>query len=411
MSTYYTESFSAINGQTASAADIEAMDDAIDAAFDLVETAISAASTSQSSVNAQQYAVGTGDIWDQVTPNDTSPTYSAKTHREAADTAQTAAEAAQTAAETAQTAAELAETNAETAETAAELAETNAAASAAAASVSADEAAASAGGLPGASPSREGALIVQNATDDGYDLMASNGTSGQILISAGANVKPAFGELTATGVAAGQGILNSETVGVIPAATPIAMYVASAPSGWAEVTTQGDSGLRIVTVASATGGSVGGTTAYSAWDNHYHGNGSLAGPAHSHAVGTIAAGSHTHEYTEIVNHTHSVTGTAASNGDHSHTYNVGTSPDGANQPSGLRSQTTADTSTNGAHTHTVSGTAANPAGGVASGTTEGTAPSMSGSTATDGSTAISGSTAQATNFTPKYVDMIVCQLS
>jgi len=170
----------------------------------------------------------------------------AVTAKNAAETAQTAAELAETGAQTAQGAAETAETNAETAQTAAELAETHAAASESAASTSetnaansesaaatsetnaaaseaktekwaeenedvevetgkysakhyaakseesADAAAVSASIIPSPVASKEGALILQNAADDGYDLLETQGSAGQVLTSAGANAKPSF---------------------------------------------------------------------------------------------------------------------------------------------------------------------------------------------------------------------------
>jgi len=63
-----------------------------------------------------------------------------------------------------------------------------------AAASAAAAAAASAASLNIATPvaSKEGALLLQNAADDGYDLLEAQGEAGQVLTSAGANAKPSF---------------------------------------------------------------------------------------------------------------------------------------------------------------------------------------------------------------------------
>ena len=54
--------------------------------------------------------------------------------------------------------------------------------------------------LPATSANEAGALVVQNAADDGFDTLSAQGTSGQPLLSQGADANPAFGTL---GIAAG----------------------------------------------------------------------------------------------------------------------------------------------------------------------------------------------------------------
>ena len=116
-------------------------------------------------------------------------------------------------------------------------------------------------------------------------------------------------------------------------------------------------------------------------------------PAHTHSIpalsGTAASsGAHTHTVSGTAAssgaHTHSVSGTAASSGAHTHeaylyrNYNGGTTSSGANwTTSGLyryvNVSTPITTSSNGAHTHTVSGTAASS--GAHTHTVSGTAAS------------------------------------
>jgi hypothetical protein len=69
-----------------------------------------------------------------------------------------------------------------------------AATSASNASTSADEAAASAASNNIATPtaSKHGALLYQNDADDGYDSLTTQGTSGQVLTSNGADAAPSF---------------------------------------------------------------------------------------------------------------------------------------------------------------------------------------------------------------------------
>lgn len=60
-------------------------------------------------------------------------------------------------------------------------------------------------------------------------------------------------------------------------------YQAAAPTGWTEATIQANSGLQVVSVSGATGGSSGGTMSFSTSLAHTH-----TGPSHTHSM------SHTH---------------------------------------------------------------------------------------------------------------------
>jgi hypothetical protein len=237
---YYNKVADISNTDVSDASDINNIDDAVDAGFDAVETAVTAASSSVNSVNAKQYAVGTGNIYDQVTPNDTNPTYSSKTEASNAKQYGTAAEdtdiqnlvlpvtgtatysakhwAAKAAADLVLTNADVVSTNADVVTTNADVVLTNADVVSTNADVVLAEAAAAT--IPAAQASKAGALIVQNTDDATFDLLATQGTDGYPLVSNGADAVPAFEQVTATGLAtdsvtavkvlAGEGILNSE---------------------------------------------------------------------------------------------------------------------------------------------------------------------------------------------------------
>lgn len=52
--------------------------------------------------------------------------------------------------------------------------------------------------LPTPSANKYGAIAVQNSTDNGLDYITSQGTSGQVLVSNGADALPSFQTITAT---------------------------------------------------------------------------------------------------------------------------------------------------------------------------------------------------------------------
>jgi hypothetical protein len=130
---------------------------------------------------------------------------------------------------------------------------------------------------------------------------------------------------------------------IFPTGTKMSFFQAAAPTGWTQDVTNNDAMLRVVSTA---GGGTGGV--------------------HSPILNNL-----------VPSHTHTVSG-STTGGSHEHTYNmsgpaVGAVGTGPNQPFW---NTPTSTSGGGAHSHTVSGTAAANAG--------------------------------ASNWTPKYVDMIIC---
>lgn len=115
--------------------------------------------------------------------------------------AKTDAETAATAAAASQTAAATSATNASTSASAASTSETNAGTSATSASTSATAAAASATAAAASAASvnidtpvasKHGALVYQNDDDDGFDLLTTQGSSGNVLQSGGADAAPSW---------------------------------------------------------------------------------------------------------------------------------------------------------------------------------------------------------------------------
>lgn len=162
-------------------------------------------------------------------------------------------------------------------------------------------------------------VTVPDATNKLYSV--TNSTTGSFTVT--------FKTLTGTGIVIAQGSssifvadgTNVEDTCVIPVGTPMVFYQASAPTGWAEVTTQADSALRVVTVAGATGGSVGGASNLS--------SGCTTVAAHTH--GTEYPGTHTHTISNGSNTSPgsyaifatvaSGTMTSSASGSHTHTTN------------------------------------------------------------------------------------------
>jgi len=71
--------------------------------------------------------------------------------------------------------------------------------------------------LPTPTASKYGALVVQNDADNGFDLLSNQGTSGQVLTSAGADTIPTWetppdGTVTSVTVTAGTGLDGGGTV-------------------------------------------------------------------------------------------------------------------------------------------------------------------------------------------------------
>ena len=143
-------------------------------------------------------------------------------------------------------------------------------------------------------------------------------------------------------------VLNLQTNGDIPTSSVMLFYSAAAPTGWTGSDTHSDYALRVVSQTSALGGSAGGTDAFS----------------------TVFA-ARTITQSMLPNVTLTVSGTAASNGNHNHSivYRVDdNSPDVGNGSGTARDATSlgtaGTTSTDGAHTHTVSGNTSSLNGNV-----------------------------------------------
>lgn len=104
---------------------------------------------------------------------------------------------------------------------------------------------------------------------------------------------------------------------LIPSGTVMVFYQANAPTGWTKITTQNDKALR---VTSGSGGSAGGTNAFSTLGS---GSSTDVEGAHTHAVSGTTGGASTagtgnlyQPGTDAHNHTFSVTSGAGSN--HAH---------------------------------------------------------------------------------------------
>lgn len=171
------------------------------------------------------------------------------------------------------------------------------------------------------------------------------------------------------------------------AGTAAVFYQAAAPTGWTGSDAHNDKALRIVTVSGGSGGGNGGT----------HDLSSPPSTAHTHAVGTYSVDNHTLSISEIPAHNHgNGTLATASNGAHVHTLNSQDS--GGSSVRGVQVEdsvsVTAESglvNSNGAHTHTITGSTANNGGGGSHN------HGLSGSSASNGPTA----------FAPKYIDVIV----
>jgi hypothetical protein len=125
----------------------------------------------------------------------------------------------------------------------------------------------------------------------------------------------------------------------IPAGTVILFYQAAAPTGWTQVTTQNDKALRVV---SGTGGTAGGTTAFSSvFTNQTVSTSiSISGTSGATTLSTSQIPSHAHSYSMA-------TASAAVNG------NNETSP--FNFFGGNVGATTGAEGGGGSHTHSFSG--------------------------------------------------------
>lgn len=114
---------------------------------------------------------------------------------------------------------------------------------------------------------------------DAVGFTVAPGTSGNLLTSNG----------TAWTSAA-----PAATTPSVPAGSVMLFYQASAPTGWTQVTTLNDYGLRLV---SGAGGTTAGTTAYSTVFTNQT-------PSFTGAIGTLASAATTLSTSQIPSHTH-----------------------------------------------------------------------------------------------------------
>lgn len=165
----------------------------------------------------------------------------------------------------------------------------------------------------------------------------------------------------------------------------------SCGAGFTEVTSLDGRMLRGTTIANSDAGGTGGSDTITpagtvsqptftgdALGGHAHGTGTYATSAHA---GTAVAdhASHTHTYTDVVNHTHVQTNNSATTG-------------------GLLGWGAADASTNNAQATGYS--TQNPAGGVATGTTNGPGATLTHSVTQPSAHTLSGSSESVSGGTP-----------
>jgi len=231
--------------------------------------------------------------------------------------------------------------------------------------------------------------------------------------------------------------INSSVTSPIPAGSVMLFYQATAPTGWTQVTTVGldDSALRIVT---GSGGSTGGTTAFSTVFTNQTPTGSVSTtvnnttatmasytPAGSISVtvgagtlavgaGTFAVGATTLTTAQIPSHKHNIGSYA---GQARYNNSGGTTFSGENQAGALNydvfvsdslaGQFIQNTGSSQSHTHSLTGAP------TISGSPSVTAQSFTGTAATltqnaHNHTASSSFTGSALTLNVKYVNVIIC---
>lgn len=151
-----------------------------------------------------------------------------------------------------------------------------------------------------------------------------------------ANYLNTSGQVSAAGLQSGVG-------NPIPSGSVMLFYQASAPTGWTQVTTMNDYAMRIV---SGSGGTTGGTTAFSTV---------FTNQTPSINVSGLSAGATTLSTSQIPSHSHSVTAITASGAN-------GVNPGPC---SGLYTQSssfnTGAQGGGGSHSHSISGSASSSA--------------------------------------------------
>jgi hypothetical protein len=170
---------------------------------------------------------------------------------------------------------------------------------------------------------------------------AVNGTKILDIATTGLGVTGAISGTT--GTFSGAITMQSRAVDAFPSGTKMLFQQTSAPTGWTKDTTHDNKALRVVTGTASSGGSTAFTSVFAARtitaDNL---------PVHTHAAGTLAAasaGDHTHQLSALADGTT----TRGSGG----TTRLEDLRDGA------VGNDTATTTTNGAHTHTITGNTGN----------------------------------------------------
>jgi hypothetical protein len=139
----------------------------------------------------------------------------------------------------------------------------------------------------------------------------------------------------------------------IPSGTVMLFYQASAPTGWTQVTTLNDYGLRLV---SGTGGTTAGTTAYSTVFTNQT-------PSFTGAIGTLASAATTLSTSQIPSHTHTFgISSASSSGFGAYTSidtggTIGRVPSGSDNDTGAQGGGTS-------HSHSLSGVPGGTVGAV-----------------------------------------------
>lgn len=241
------------------------------------------------------------------------------------------------------------------------------------------------------------------------------GTSNQILIS-NAGSAPSWTTL------GGAGISEFAT------GTALLFYQAAAPTGWTKSITNNDKALRVV--SGTTGGSAGGTSAFSTVFANQTPSGSVStsitGVAGSVTVSGGSVGATTLTASQIPAHTHgwsASTGTESANHNHNFTvsgntdlvtsFNQGATNNNGAATAGNTNGTQIHFSGSGttgtesaAHTHNVSGTTDNGTGGGTSHTHSYT--DASGSFSFTSGTASSSFTGTALTLNVAYCDVIIC---
>jgi hypothetical protein len=254
------------------------------------------------------------------------------------------------------------------------------------------------------SGSASNAQIVSNTVGASEINVSGNGTSGQLLTS--------DGDGTMSWTTAGGGGVESGTVMVF--------HQAAAPTDWTQVTTQNNKALRVV---SGSGGGAGGTHDLTAppSTSHSHsfsdsssttsnsGSHSHTGPSHTHSTPNhshshnLSAGSHTLSNAQMPSHGHY--SAVGNSGGYDYGANIYSASISNNGRAGRFN--TSNSGSSSSHSHNLSGSINNSG---ASNTGSGGTGNTSNTGSHSHTVAVSGTSgsAGATQFKPKYIDVIIC---